>query len=107
LIIVEHRLDELMHLVDKVLVLNADGEKVAFGPPREVLRTWGPWLASAGIWVPQVSELAQQLQGAGIDLQPLPLTISEATQALRPYAHWLKASVERHPQRTRGSGGPT
>jgi energy-coupling factor transport system ATP-binding protein len=106
LVIIEHRLDELMHLIDKVLVLNSDGEMIAFGPPREVLRAWGPWLTSAGIWVPQVTELAQRLQGAGVDLDPLPLTIGEAAQALEPYATRLNTSAEPPARDARRSGEP-
>jgi energy-coupling factor transport system ATP-binding protein len=85
LIIVEHRLDELMHLVDKVLVLGQDGCVVAFGPAREVMRAWCAWLIQAGVWVPQVSELATQLAHRGVDLQSFPLTVNEAAAVLRPH----------------------
>ncbi len=58
LIVIEHRLDELMHLVDKVLVLSSEGEAVAFGPARDVMSDRCEWLIEAGVWVPQVSEVA-------------------------------------------------
>jgi energy-coupling factor transport system ATP-binding protein len=89
LIIIEHRLDDLMPLVDDVLVLNQSGEMVAHGPPREVLADWGSWLASAGVWVPQVSELATTLADRGILVDPFPISIDEAVAALRPVAQRL------------------
>jgi energy-coupling factor transport system ATP-binding protein len=84
LVVIEHRLDELMPLVDQVVVLNHAGELVADGPPREVLENWGGWLAKAGVWVPQVSELATTLatRYCGMPLEPFPLTVDEATRAL-------------------------
>ena len=86
LIIVEHRLDELMQLVDKVLVLNSDGQVIAFGTAREVMRDQVEWLIRAGVWVPQVSELASQLAKRGLHLDPFPMTVAEAAAALRPHA---------------------
>src|SRR5207253_129875 len=85
LVIIEHRLDDLMPLVDDVLVLSRSGEVVTQGAPRRVLREWGDWLASAGVWVPQVSELAARLAAHDVLLDPFPLTVGEAVQALRPY----------------------
>lgn len=85
LVIVEHRLDEVMPLIDRAIVLSADGEMVADGPPREVIRRHGDWLAEAGVWTPQVSELGRRLERDGLILDPFPLTVSEAAEALRPY----------------------
>ncbi|HEX8969359.1 MAG TPA: ABC transporter ATP-binding protein [Chloroflexota bacterium] len=91
LIVIEHRLDEIMALVDDVLVLNRSGEVVTQGEPRRVLRDWGEWLSSAGVWVPQVSELATTLSPGGITLEPFPLTVDEAVSALKPHARRLEA----------------
>jgi energy-coupling factor transport system ATP-binding protein len=91
LIVIEHRLDELMPLIDSVLVLNQCGEVVVHGRPRTVIRDWGDWLASAGVWVPQVSELATTMQAHGRSLDPFPLSIDELVTSLRPYAHRLTA----------------
>ena len=75
-----------MPLVDNVLVLNQSGEMVVHGPPRRVLADWGSWLESAGVWVPQVSELATTLAARGIALDPFPISVDEAVVALRPLA---------------------
>jgi energy-coupling factor transporter ATP-binding protein EcfA2 len=82
LVIIEHRLDDLMSLVDDVLALNLAGEVVVNGPPRQMMQDWGEWLNTAGVWVPQVSELATRLNFAGIRLDPFPLTVDEAASAL-------------------------
>jgi energy-coupling factor transport system ATP-binding protein len=92
LIVIEHRLDDLMPLVDDVLVLNQAGEVLTQGSPRQVLRDRGDWLASAGVWVPQVSELATNLATVGIPLEPFPLTVDDAVAALRP--HIVRLSAE-------------
>lgn len=89
LVIIEHRLDELMPLVDDVLVLSETGEVVANGAPRTLLRQWGGWLSAAGVWVPQVSELASRLAEYDVRLDPFPLTIDEAVLALRPHVDVL------------------
>lgn len=85
LIVIEHRLDELMHLVDKVLVLGSEGDVLAFGSARSMMRDHCEWLMRAGVWVPQVSELASQIEGRGMRLDRFPMTVSEAAEALRPY----------------------
>lgn len=90
LVIVEHRLDDVMPLVDEVLVLDQTGEMVALGPPRQILHDRGEWLSSAGVWVPQVSELATSLAAAGLRLDPFPLTVAEAVIALRPHIEQLE-----------------
>jgi energy-coupling factor transport system ATP-binding protein len=84
LVIIEHRLDDLMPLIDDVVVLSQAGEMVVHGPPRRVLADWGSWLESAGVWVPQVSELGSALAARGIALDPFPISIDEAVVALRP-----------------------
>lgn len=102
LVIIEHRLDELMPIVDDVLVLSASGEAVAQGPPREVMRERGEWLSCAGVWVPQVSELATKLGARGVWLEPFPLTVSEAVNALRPRVANLSMTERPTPRKPAG-----
>ncbi|HEY6608827.1 MAG TPA: ABC transporter ATP-binding protein [Candidatus Limnocylindria bacterium] len=52
LVLVEHRVDEAMPLVDRVVVLEAGGGVVADGSPGVVFRERGNELAEAGVWVP-------------------------------------------------------
>jgi energy-coupling factor transport system ATP-binding protein len=52
MLLVEHRVDEAVSLVDRVVVLAAGGGVVADGPPGNVFRSQGAALAEAGVWVP-------------------------------------------------------
>jgi len=52
LVLVEHRVDESLPLVDRVVVVAAGGGVVVDGPPGSVFREHGARLADAGVWVP-------------------------------------------------------
>ena len=58
LVIVEHRVEHALPLADRVLVLDRDGSTLALGRPREVLRDCWAQLVEAGVWLPEVTELA-------------------------------------------------
>jgi energy-coupling factor transport system ATP-binding protein len=51
-ILVEHRLDEALALVDRAVVLQAGGGVVADGRPADIFEQRGDELAAAGVWVP-------------------------------------------------------
>jgi energy-coupling factor transport system ATP-binding protein len=93
IVLVEHRLDDVMHLVDRALVLAHDGSVTVTGHPREVLQVHGAKLISVGVWVPQVSELACALETEGVQLDPFPLTVGEAAETLA--ARLVAAGPER------------
>lgn len=50
LVVVEHRIDAWLPLIDRVIVLG-EGGVIADGSPDRVLREQGEWLAEAGVWV--------------------------------------------------------
>ncbi|UKF35277.1 energy-coupling factor ABC transporter ATP-binding protein [Clavibacter tessellarius] len=52
LVVIEHRVAVWQDLVDRVVVLGADGGVLADGAPDDVLRDQGASLAAAGVWVP-------------------------------------------------------
>jgi energy-coupling factor transport system ATP-binding protein len=60
MLLVEHRVDEAVALVDRVVVLEAGGGVVADGPPSTVFRAHGAALAEAGVWVPDHPPAAPQ-----------------------------------------------
>lgn len=81
LIIVEHKISDIIQLVDRIVVLSPDGKIIADGTPEEVFATSGDTLSAFGIWYPGVwteaasprlSEYvaadADMEVGAGIDL---------------------------------------
>lgn len=53
LVVVEHRVDVWLPLVDRVIVLGAEG-LLADGPPQRVLGARAAELADAGVWVPGI-----------------------------------------------------
>jgi energy-coupling factor transport system ATP-binding protein len=52
LVLVEHRVAEVLHLVDRVIVLQPGGGIVADGPPESVFAAHGEALAEEGVWIP-------------------------------------------------------
>lgn len=62
LIVIEHRTDVWVDLMDRVIVLDADGGLLADGAPGDVFTAHGAALAAAGVWTP----------GCTLDLPTLP-----------------------------------
>lgn len=57
LVLVEHRIDPWLDLIDRVVVLDAGGALLADGAPGEVLRDRAGELAAAGVWLPGADPL--------------------------------------------------
>ena len=77
LLLVEHRLDDILALIDRVVVLDERGTVALTGPPREIFERHADTLDQLGVWVPQVARLATLFPGA-----KAPLTIAEAADLL-------------------------
>ena len=60
LLLVEHRVDESLPMVDRVVALAAGAGVVVDGPPHRVFREHGTRLADAGVWVPDHPPAAPQ-----------------------------------------------
>ncbi|WP_091502291.1 ABC transporter ATP-binding protein [Microbacterium sp. cf332] len=54
LVVIEHRIEAWLPVVDRVIVLAAGGGVIADGDPRTVLSERGDELAAAGVWVPGI-----------------------------------------------------
>ncbi len=80
IILIELRLDRVIHLVDRMLVIS-EGKIMADGHPREVLSRIE--IDGLGIGVPPVVRLMQRLRSAGLVLDSLPLTVKEARLSLQ------------------------
>jgi energy-coupling factor transport system ATP-binding protein len=92
-VIVEHRVEAWLDVVDRIVVLGADGGVVADGEPRAVLAAQGAALAAAGVWVPgREPRIARR---AGPLARPILLTADSLTLARVP-GHPLDATVA-HP----------
>lgn len=81
-LVVDHRLDDLITLIDRVAILGGDGRIVASGPPRAVFRDHGRALDRLGIWRPIGSRLDDRLMAIGHEVEPPPLTFAEALHAM-------------------------
>jgi energy-coupling factor transport system ATP-binding protein len=89
LVLIEHKLDELMHLVDRVVVLDPQGGILADGAPRRVFDEYGAQLRQLGVWMPQVALLAHALRERGVQFAQFPITLGEAVKAFGP---WVAAT---------------
>lgn len=54
MIIVEHKISDIIQLVDRIVVLSPDGEIITDGTPEEVFATSRDMLRAFGIWYPGV-----------------------------------------------------
>lgn len=110
ILLVEHILDDLISLVDRVLLLDADGTLCAAGEPTDVFNTRDEELDRMGIWLPQVTALGHKLRLAGLTIPRLPLTVSEAALQIGPML--TKRVLEERPRIRQcvseqgASGGP-
>jgi len=89
-VIVEHRVDAWLDVVDRIVVLGADGSIAADGEPGAVLAAHGAELAAAGVWVPGREPRIARLSGPSE--QPTLLTADALTLA-RVAGHPLPATV--------------
>jgi energy-coupling factor transport system ATP-binding protein len=91
ILMVEHKVDELVDIVDRIILLDERSRVVASGTPCEVFYDTDPGiLRRLGIWIPEVVELALQLRDDGFPelAAHRPLTVEDAECAL---ANLLKA----------------
>lgn len=81
-IVIEHNVDSVMCHADR-LVLMDQGTIRYVGPPREQMQQQGRFVQEElGLRIPQVSEIALELATRGVDLDPFPLTVEEAAEAI-------------------------
>ncbi len=63
MVLIEHRVAEVLDLIDRVVVLESGGGVVADGPPGAVFARHGDALAAAGVWVPDPPATHHQPRG--------------------------------------------
>lgn len=81
-LLIEHDLDDAIGIVDRVVVLDAEGRTVMAGHVDDVLRGRADELGALGVWLPTATLAALRLRRAGYALDPLPLTPTELRAAL-------------------------
>ncbi|MEM3737315.1 MAG: energy-coupling factor transporter ATPase [Candidatus Bathyarchaeia archaeon] len=78
-ILVEHRLDRVIHQVDRLLVMS-EGKIVMDGSPKEILSN--DCLERLGVGVPPIVKLTRRLRGRGFKVANVPLTVKDARAVL-------------------------
>ena len=79
-ILVEHRLDRVVHLVDRMIVMDK-GKIIADGNPRAVLSNGD--ITSIGAGVPPIVRIVQRLRDNGVNVDNIPLTVKEGRAMLK------------------------
>jgi energy-coupling factor transport system ATP-binding protein len=99
ILLIEHKLEELVHLVDEMIVMD-QGKILYRGTVRSVLEHVED-IDSVGLSVPQTTLLAAQLRKIGWPIDTLPLDVDEAITTLAPLIdrEALKCQPEPPPRR--------
>lgn len=79
IILVEHRLDLASQYADRVIIMDK-GETILDGKPSEVL---GEKARLIGVGIPRITLLAQLLQKDGLSFASIPISVEDASVAIR------------------------
>jgi energy-coupling factor transport system ATP-binding protein len=93
-ILVEHRLDRVVHLVDRLIVLD-QGRIIADGQPAKIMRSQYEKLDKIGFGFPPLITLTQKLIKAGHQVNGLPLTVKEERTVLEAFFRAVKKPSSR------------
>jgi energy-coupling factor transport system ATP-binding protein len=100
IVLIEHRLDAVLPLVDHIVAMNRGGQIIAEGTPPDVLVGHAAELESEGVWLPMTCRLLRALEEHGIPSPPsplptlgegrvgCPLTMDEVEASLRALPMW-------------------
>lgn len=88
IVLIEHRLDAVLPLVDRVLALGRDGQVLAQGTPQKVFSGQGAALEAEGVWLPMTCRLTSALRAAGLALDDCPLSLDGLAAELRAARLW-------------------
>jgi len=89
-ILVEQRLDRVVHLVDRMIVLD-EGRIVADGNARAVVANGD--IAKIGVGVPPIVRMVQRLRSDGFNVDGVPLTVKEGRSILKEIFKGVKEST--------------
>jgi len=85
LLIVEQQVDEFIDMVDRLVLMDGQGQIIGDGPPQQVIEQVGPeTLTRHGIWVPQIWEVVETARRQALTVPAYPLTVQETVAALAP-----------------------
>ena len=77
MLIIEHKLDELINFVDRVVILGNNGSIIADGKPSDVFNSYFDDIEAQGVWMPRTVAIAKILEKYGlVRFDQLPLEVS-------------------------------
>ncbi len=82
-VLIEHQLDAVLPLVDRIVAMNRQGQVIGQGTPHEVFATYGDELEREGVWLPMTCRLMTALRERGWPVAGCPLTMDEVEASLR------------------------
>lgn len=83
MVIVEHKLDEILPLADRLVVIS-EGEILADGPPLQVLER-AELIEGLELQIPHATHLAYRLSEAGFKVPRIPVTVNEGIEFVREF----------------------
>ncbi|MFB3170398.1 energy-coupling factor transporter ATPase [Neobacillus sp. 179-C4.2 HS] len=95
LIVIEHKLDDWIELIDRCLVLDSSGGILFDGSPEQCFGEFAPYLQKEGIWLPKVVEVGMTAKSAGLFKgERLPLCNDELLSGLENTAAFFKKEIK-------------
>src|SRR5262249_39744664 len=82
LIFIDHKLESLLSLIDRVFLLDGSGRLVATAPPATLFHDEYERVAGVGAWCPPAADLCNSLRRAGVTMAERPLSMSAAVDAV-------------------------
>lgn len=77
LIFIEHKLDQLLPFIDRIIVLGNEGNIIVDNSPRFIFQQHQHELEKLGVWIPTVCKYAYQYERKGITWNRFPLSLNE------------------------------
>lgn len=94
LIYMDHKIEALLPLTDRVLVLGENGMPLAFEAPDTLFHDRAALVAGTGSWLPTAAHLYRFLRARGLQLAGRPLTVAAALTNLD---RWLEQNPGMRP----------
>ncbi len=99
-ILIEHRLDRVVHLVDRLVILH-EGRVAVDGTPRQVLAD--EKITRIGVGIPPIIRLVQGMRSGGINMDKTPLTVKEGRSMLETVFQNAKRATLRETKTLNGN----
>ncbi len=87
ILLIDHKLDELVARIDRVALLSSDGRLVRMATPRVMFHDHHGEVAATGSWRPIAADVCQALRAAGHAIEARPVTVGECVELLAGLEH--------------------